>query len=298
MAKKSVDLTSLEWTNLIFEGKNKDFGAYQLRRKSDRRHNLAVIYTLLGLVIVALLIWGLSVYNDWKLAREMAERDALAKQEQIQAQMAEQEQPEEEQPEEQKFEPEVPVIEEEVLQTVKQTQIAIVKEEEVKNKVMTVEEQNESNDARGVETVKGSDDADHAKQVETQMQTAHPEPAPVVKIEEPKKEEPKPSEAFRAVEQQAQFPGGQAALSKWLSNNLRYPERAQQNDIQGRVIVEFIVNLDGSIQNVKVIKGVDKDLDNEAIRVVKKMPKWQPGKNNGVAVRSYFTLPVNFKLQK
>ena len=66
MAKKSVDLTSLEWTNLIFEGKNKDFGAYQLRRKSDKRHNLAVLFTLIGLVIVALLVWALSVYNNWQ----------------------------------------------------------------------------------------------------------------------------------------------------------------------------------------------------------------------------------------
>ncbi len=83
---------------------------------------------------------------------------------------------------------------------------------------------------------------------------------------------------------------------KWLGNNIRYPEAAQQNDIQGRVIVKFVVEKDGSIGAADIVKGVDKDLDREAIRVVKKMPKWQPGKNNGVAVRSYFTLPVVFKL--
>ena len=84
---------------------------------------------------------------------------------------------------------------------------------------------------------------------------------------------------------------------KWLSSNLRYPELAQQNNVQGKVIVKFTVEKDGSITNPTVVRGVDKDLDREAIRVVKKMPRWTPGKNNGAAVRSYFTLPVTFKLQ-
>ncbi|MCH5231701.1 MAG: energy transducer TonB, partial [Muribaculaceae bacterium] len=88
-----------------------------------------------------------------------------------------------------------------------------------------------------------------------------------------------------------------AALMKWLSNNIRYPEAAQQNDIQGRVVVKFVVEKDGSIGHAEIARGVDKDLDREALRVVNKMPKWQPGKNNGVAVRSYFNLPVTFRLQ-
>lgn len=82
----------------------------------------------------------------------------------------------------------------------------------------------------------------------------------------------------------------------WLGSNLRYPEAAAANDIQGRVIVKFVIERDGSIGNVTIIKGVDKDLDMEAIRLVKTMPRWQPGKNNGVAVPSYFTVPVTFKL--
>lgn len=89
-----------------------------------------------------------------------------------------------------------------------------------------------------------------------------------------------------------------SALMKWLSNNIRYPEAAQQNDVQGRVIVKFVVEKDGSVSQAQILKGVDKDLDKEALRVVNKMPKWQAGKNNGVSVRSYFTLPVNFKLQQ
>lgn len=297
MAKKSVDLTSLEWTNLIFEGKNKDFGAYQLRRKSDKRHNLAVLFTLIGLVIVALLVWALSVYNNWQAERAAAE--AKARQEQMMAEMREQEQeqPEEEQPQKQEIEPELPEKKEEVLNTVQVTQINIVDKPDKDKLVKDNEELRETDANFDKMNQKGNKDPDAFKAAEEKFNPIQEE-APKPIVEEPKKEEPKPDKIFTAVEQQAQFPGGQAALMKWLQNNLRYPERAQQNDIQGRVIVKFVVNADGSIEQAQVVKGVDKDLDNEAIRVVKRMPKWQPGKNNGVAVRSYFTLPVTFKLQK
>lgn len=287
MARRNVDLTSAEWNNIIFADKNKEFGAYQIRKASDRRHNLAMLFMLIGLVIVTLLVIGLNKYSDYR-----AEQAALLLQEQREKMMAaqlaaEQEaQEEEEMPEEQKFEqPEVEVPEE-VLATVQVTQIAIVDADKVKNEVMSMDEQKEDNTARGVVTQEGSDDADKFKAVQEQVVVKEPEP-------EVKKEE----EIFVAVEQQAEFPGGQGALMKWLSNNIRYPEAAQQNDIQGRVIVKFVVEKDGSIGAASIVKGVDKDLDREALRVVKKMPKWQPGKNNGVAVRSYFNLPVTFKLQ-
>ena len=98
------------------------------------------------------------------------------------------------------------------------------------------------------------------------------------------------------IDEQAEFPGGLPALMKWLSQQIRYPEAAQQNDIQGRVVVRFVVEKDGSIGQVTIVKGINKDLDSEAIRVVKNMPKWHPGKNNGIPVRSYFNLPVTFRL--
>lgn len=104
-------------------------------------------------------------------------------------------------------------------------------------------------------------------------------------------------EIFITVEQPAEFPGGQSALMKWLSNNMHYPEAAKQNDIQGRVIVTFVVEKDGTIGDAKVSRSVDPDLDREALRLVKKMPAWQPGKNEGVAVASYFNLPITFRLQ-
>lgn len=102
---------------------------------------------------------------------------------------------------------------------------------------------------------------------------------------------------YDAVEQQAVFPGGQAALMIWISENLIYPVAAQENGVQGRVIVRFVIEKDGTVTNPVVVRSVDPDLDKEALRLVKKMPKWQPGKLNGVVVRSNFYLPVTFKLQ-
>lgn len=286
MANRNVDLTSKEWRDLVFADKNQEFGAYQLRKESDKRHNLAALYTLIGLIVVFFLIIAYSKYSDYK-----AEQEAIALQEQREKMaaaelLAQEEEPEPEpEPEEQKFEqPEIEVPEE-VLATVQVTQIAIVDADKVKNEVMDMETQKEDNTARGVVNQEGSDDADKFKAVQEQVVVKEPEP-----------EKPKEEEIFVAVEQQAEFPGGLPALMKWLGNNIRYPEAAQLNDIQGRVIVKFVVEKDGSIGAADIVKGVDKDLDREAIRVVKKMPKWQPGKNNGVAVRSYFTLPVVFKL--
>lgn len=285
MAKSSVDLTSREWNDIIFAEKNKEFGAYQIRKKSDKRHNMAMLYMLMGLVVVFCLILGLNKYSAYR-----AEKAALELQEQREKMMAaqiaqEEEVEEQEEPEEQKFEQPEVTVPEEVLATVQVTQIAIV--DQVKNEVMDMDTQKEDNTARGVVTQEGSDDADKFKAVHEQVVVKEPEP------EVKHKEE----EIFVAVEQQAEFPGGQAALMKWLSQNVRYPETAQQNDVQGRVIVKFVVEKDGSIGTATILKGVDKDLDREALRVVKKMPRWQPGKNNGVAVRSYFNLPVVFKLQ-
>lgn len=285
---KNVDLTSKEWRDLVFAGKNQDFGAYQLRKSSDKRHNLAVLFTLIGLVIIAILVVGWSKYSDYReeqarIAKEQAERMMEA---QLAQQEAEAEEVEEE-PEEQKMEMEIPEVKEEVLATVQVTQIAIMDEEKVKNEVLDMDTQKEDNTARGVVNQEGADDINKFESVKEQVQV----------VEQPKEEPVKEEQIFTAVEQQAEFPGGQAALMKWLGANIRYPEAAQQNNIQGRVIVRFVVEKDGSIGAVNVVKGVDKDLDKEAMRVVKKMPKWQAGKNNGVAVRSYFTLPVSFKLQ-
>lgn len=103
-------------------------------------------------------------------------------------------------------------------------------------------------------------------------------------------------EIYVAVEQQPQFPGGEGAMYKWVSQNMRYPATAQENGVQGRVTVRFCVEKDGSISNVKVIRSVDEALDKEAIRVVRTMPRWIPGRNNGQPVRTYYTIPITFRL--
>lgn len=103
---------------------------------------------------------------------------------------------------------------------------------------------------------------------------------------------------FKIVETMPEFPGGQQALFKYLSENVKYPVIAQENGIQGRVICQFTVNKDGSIVDVEVVRsGGDPSLDKEAIRVIKSMPKWHPGKQRGKAVRVKYTIPVSFKLQ-
>lgn len=102
-------------------------------------------------------------------------------------------------------------------------------------------------------------------------------------------------EVYVAVEKQAEFPGGIQALMQWLSMNVRYPEDAMKNDAQGRVIVKFVVNPDGSISDPTVLKSVEPSLDQEAIRVVMAMPKWEAAENNGQKVASYFNLPIAFK---
>lgn len=102
------------------------------------------------------------------------------------------------------------------------------------------------------------------------------------------------SEVFVVVENMPSFPGGN--VQKWISKNVKYPVLAMENGIQGKVFVQFVIERDGSITDVKVVRGVDSSLDKEAVRVVKAMPKWTPGKQRGKAVRVSFTLPINFQL--
>ena len=104
-------------------------------------------------------------------------------------------------------------------------------------------------------------------------------------------------EVFMVAEQMPEFPGGMKELLKFLQNNLKYPENAMKNNVQGRVIVQFVVEKDGTLTEFKVARSVDPDLDAEALRVLQIMPKWKPGMQRGKIVRVKFTVPVSFKLQ-
>ena len=100
------------------------------------------------------------------------------------------------------------------------------------------------------------------------------------------------------VEQQPEFPGGTAEMYKWLGSHINYPAAASEEGVQGKVIVEFVVSKTGKVENVRVLRGRHPALDKEAVRVVKAMPAWNPGRNNGQPVKVTYTLPVTFKLQQ
>lgn len=115
-----------------------------------------------------------------------------------------------------------------------------------------------------------------------------------VEVEE---EEPEEQQIFQIVEEMPEFPGGMGELMKYLSKNIKYPTISQENGVQGRVSVQFVVNKDGSVVDPVVVRGVDPYLDKEALRVVSSMPKWKPGKQRGKPVRVRYTIPVTFRLQ-
>ncbi len=118
-----------------------------------------------------------------------------------------------------------------------------------------------------------------------------------VPIQVEEEEDPEENVVFQVVENMPEFPGGRKALMEYLSENIKYPSIAAENNIQGRVICQFTVWKDGTIKDIVVARGIDPSLDREAIRVVQGMPKWTPGKQRGKAVNCRFTLPIMFRLQ-
>jgi len=119
-----------------------------------------------------------------------------------------------------------------------------------------------------------------------------------VKDEKPQViEQPQQAEIFTVVEEQPGYPGGEEARIRYLQESIKYPEEAKELGIQGKVFVTFVVEVDGSITDVRVLRGIGGGCDEEAIRVVKSMPKWVPGKQRGVPVRVQFNLPIKFTLQ-
>lgn len=281
---KDVDLSSKEWRDLIFEGKNKDFGAYKLRQGSESRHNKAFFYVLIGLVAVCLLIFGYMKYEAYKTQKAEEEAKAKLEQQQKLAQMeAEKEEEKEEDVEQIEIEevkPEAPQLATQLM-----TELLLTDTPKEDNEIKANEDIQKDNSVMSTFTQAGSDDINLIKEHKEEV------------VQEKPREEKKKEEVFTHVEQMPKFPGGDAELYKFISNNLNYPAMAIENNVQGRVVVQFVVTKDGSIGNVKVVRSVDRDLDNEAIRVCKKLPKFIPGKQNGQPVNVWYTLPVTFKLQ-
>ena len=143
------------------------------------------------------------------------------------------------------------------------------------------------------------DDAESDKEVDMSTFTRQEEATNIeitpVKIEE--EEEEAEDEIFQVVENDPEFPGGAEAMYKYLAQNIKYPQLARENNITGRVYLQFVVEKDGSVTNVKVMRDIGGGCGAEAVRVVKSMPKWTPGKQRGKAVRVYYQIPVNFSLR-
>lgn len=274
-----IDLIDNSWVDLVFEGKNQAYGAYQLRKNTGVRNLKALIVMIAAMLIVAAI-----VYAKVSIENYIASQNAAIEADVELASLAEKK----EAKVEKKDEPEPEKIEiERVKSSVAFTVPEIKKDDEVKEEqeMKSQEELQETNTAIGAFNVEGNDET-AGEVLKAKEVIAEPEP--------PKVEETK---VFDVVEQMPSFPGGQGALMQWLASNIKYPVVAEENGVQGRVVCTFVVERDGSITDVKVVRGVDPSLDKEAVRVLKQMPSWIPGKQNGSAVRVKYTVPVTFKLQ-
>lgn len=280
---KDVDLTSQEWRDLVFEGKNKDFGAYKLRESSVARHTKAIVWVLISVAIILVLLI-LSVSGVFSKPEE--EQITTATVQEVVSYEEAEEEIEEEEEQFQLPEPEEVVAPEEVANQQRITELLIVEDDklEEEKQVKNTQEVMENEAAAGaLDITEGTNDLNKT----------------IIKdevIAEPKVEDEQPMN-IAMVEQKPVFPGGEAAMYKYLGDNIVYPSAASEEGIQGRVVVEFVVGKDGSITNVKVVRPRHPALDKEAVRVIKSMPKWIPGRNNGQPVKVTYTLPVTFKLQ-
>lgn len=282
---KEINLSSREWCDLVFEGKNKDFGAYVIRTESTKRHNKAVLWSIIGTIIFGLLAFGYVKASQYIEERRIAEWG-----EQIDVIVDMSQEAEDPEPEQKRLEQEKPEVLQDVLNSIKVTELQIVEDNEVnrEDEILSQDEIEQTNRAFGQTNV------DNGQDDRTQFHTAVEEVVVEKKEEKPKEVK---EEIHTLVEQMPQFPGGDAALMKYLSSHINYPPMAAENNVQGKVILQFVVEKDGRVGEVKIARSVDKDLDKEAIRVVKSLPKFTPGRQNGYPVRVWYTLPVNFKLQ-
>lgn len=282
---KEINLSSREWCDLVFEGKNKDFGAYVIRTESTKRHNKAVLWSIIGTIIFGLLAFGYVKASQYIEERRIAEWG-----EQIDVIVDMSQEAEDPEPEQKRLEQEKPEVLQDVLNSIKVTELQIVEDNEVnrEDEILSQDEIGQTNRAFGQTNV------DNGQDDRTQFHTAVEEVVVEKKEEKPKEVK---EEIHTLVEQMPQFPGGDAALMKYLSSHINYPPMAAENNVQGKVILQFVVEKDGRVGEVKIARSVDKDLDKEAIRVVKSLPKFTPGRQNGYPVRVWYTLPVNFKLQ-
>lgn len=272
---KDINVNSVEWCDLIFEGKNKDYGAYELRKYSPRRHLTAYV-VIIGCVVLAMVLPAFVRFlKPVKAQEKMVTVTELSD-----------------------LKMDLPEVKEEnkivavnvpppptLKTTIKFTAPVIKKDEEVReeDEIKTQDEVNQAKAAISVADVKGNDE-ENGKDI--------------ADLEDHKLIVASEDEVFQVVEQAPEYPGGMAALMKWIGKEIKYPSIAQEMNIEGRVIVQFVIGRDGSVRDVQVLRTVDPTLDKEAVRVVKAMRKWIPGRQRGEPVSVRFTLPITFKLQQ
>lgn len=277
-----IDLIDNKWSDLMFENRNKEYGAYVLRRQTGRRNVAAILAVLLLFACVMVYMVAKNAYDEYQKTHQIHDQVTeltTLKQEKKKDAKVERKEIVKQQ--------EVEKVVEKVKSSVKFTAPVIKKDDEVKpeDEMKTQEEIMDSKVAVGFANVVGNDENGEVLKAKEVIAT---EPV------KPKEEENK---VFDVVEQMPSFPGGNSALMQFLSKNIKYPVVAEENGIQGRVICIFVVERDGRVTDVHVVKSVDPSLDKEAVRVVSSMPNWIPGKQNGSAVRVKYTLPVTFRLQ-
>ncbi len=265
MFKSWNNVTLDERNDLVFEGRNQNYGAFELRVNYNRR----VAFIVGGMICFSLLLMGIKKFAD-RPEDEGAVQENL-KIEQIDLTPPP---PVEEQPPPPPPPPPPPMVE-----MVKFTP-PVIKDDAVEEEPQKLQEEVK-------ETQVGTKDQEGEKDII----------APPTEVAGPG--EPAAPEIFTIVEENAEFPGGIAEMAKFIQKNLQYPAMAREAGISGKCFLKFVVNEDGDISNVEVLKGVSgcPDCDREAIRVVKSMPKWKPAKMTGRSVKCYFNLPISFKIQ-
>jgi protein TonB len=261
--------------DIIFEGRNKEYGAYDLRKTYNKRLVTAIIGTA---IVILLLFIGYFVSN----LDSGNKKQAMVVQD-VQLEDVKEEKKNEPPP------PPPPKIEPPKVEMAKFTPPKIVKDNEVKEEEKPPEQEKLEDTKIGTVNQEG---------VKDEGITAPPSDAGKGVVEAPKKDEEDYDKTFTKVEIESDYPGGPAAWLRYLNKNFRYPDDAVNNEIQGTVVVQFIVDKEGNVSDVNAISGPESGgLREEAVRVIKKSGKWTPAVQNGRQVKSYKKQPIVFKLE-
>lgn len=279
--KNLANLNSTEWCDIVFEGKNKEYGAFELRQSSWKRHLIAFGVILTAVIFLSFLPQIIASVNarNASIRTEIDGDYVMSEIEHKQEDLIAEALP--------PAVPEPPKY----IKMEKFTVLNIVEDELVTDEDEApkgMEELVNSNAAIGAFTVEnGSTDADAVRKEFENLVTS----------EGTGKGKEDVPETLIFAEFMPQFPGGEAEMYKFIRDNLTYPIIEQEMGNHGRVAIRFVVSKTGEITDIKVMKGVSPGCDREAINVVKKMPKWIPGKQHGVPVPVYFNLPIVFQLK-